>query len=51
MDDIRSLLRIAARRVDLSLLLSKLHESALVAACIALCIRGLSTRRRTGIST
>jgi hypothetical protein len=38
MDDIRSLLRIAARRVEMSLLLSKLHESALVAACIALAL-------------
>jgi hypothetical protein len=36
MDDIRTLLRIAGRRVDLGILLSKLHESALVAACIAL---------------
>lgn len=36
MDDIRTLLRMAARRVDLGLLLSKLHESAFVAACIAL---------------
>jgi hypothetical protein len=38
MDDIRTLLRIAGRRIDATLLLAKLHESALVAACIALAL-------------